>query len=186
MLNDYIVQSYPIDARAKGAIQTRYGDKPLATDMKNSKQISSTLVRQLKNIARTLTVAMNRCPDDLWNRPKTRTTDSPAWTAYHAVAALPELHMLNIPSLGFAPELENGVVASKEEVKSMLNEIMGHVLDRYSEMPDDMILTEDNGIPNARNLIYALRHTQHHVSELTQILRENGVKAPAWFTANMM
>ena len=156
--------------------------------MSKNKQISSTFIRQLKNITNMLTVAINRCPDDLWDRPKTRTTDSPAWTAYHAVVALSASHLLNIPSLRFPPELEDGVVASKAEIKSILSEVMDCVQHRFDGMTDDKILNTDqsDNVPGVRNLIYALRHTQHHVSELTQILRENGIKRPAWSTANMM
>ena len=157
-------------------------------DVKGNKTISMTFIRQFKHLSKMLTVAINRCPEDLWNRPETRTIQSPAWTACHAVVTLAMPHILNLPSLELPFELESGIAASKEEVRSILRGITEHVLHEYAGMTDERILNTDEreGRPGIKNLIYALRHTQHHVSEPTQILAENGVNAPAWSTANMM
>lgn len=155
--------------------------------MKKNEQISTTFVRQFKHLTKLLTVAISRCPDDLWDRPKTQTADSPAWTAYHAVVTLAMPHMLNIPSFEFPFELEDGFKTTKAEVKSILRDAVDHIFVQYDGMADGELLSTDHGeAPGVRNLIYTLRHTQHHVSEFMQILRENGVKSPGWSTANMM
>ena len=156
--------------------------------MKKNKTISVTFIRQFKHISKMLTVAINRCPEDLWDRPETSTTQSPAWTAYHAVVTLAGPHLLNVPSLEFPYTLEDGKLASKREVTTILTRITDHILRKYDGMTDERILDADrtDARPGIKKLIYALRHTQHHVSELTQILAENGVNAPAWSTANRM
>jgi len=53
------------------------------------RQISTAFVRQFKHLTDLLTVAIDRCPDELWGRPETKMSEWPVWLAYHAVAAAP-------------------------------------------------------------------------------------------------
>jgi hypothetical protein len=153
-----------------------------------SKQISTTFVRQFKHLAKLLSVAINRCPDDLWGRPETQTSESPVWLAYHTVAGIAMPHLLSISSFKHPFEIKEGVIVPRSDVQAMLGTIRDHVIHEYTGKTDEMVLKAgkmDSG-PGVKNLLYTIRHTQHHIGEFLQILKENGIEPPAWQTVNML
>ena len=153
-----------------------------------SKQISTTFVRQFKHLANLLSVAISRCPDDLWCRLETQTSESPVWLAYHTLAAVAMPHLLNISSFGHPGEIQEGDIVPRSDVQTILRDIRDHVVHEYTGKSDEMILKagETGGSPGVKNLIYTLRHTQHHIGEFLQVIKENGIEPPAWQSANML
>jgi hypothetical protein len=155
---------------------------------KNSYEISTGFCRQFKHLSSALTVAVNRCPDELWIRPRTRTSASPSHIVWHAVESLAMPHILNIPA-DELPDLVIGQdIPTKSQAIALLSAVAEHVAQTYTKLSDEAILGKQNSdsSPGVRNLMYALRHTQHHIGTFIQILKEENIKAPVWSSANMM
>ncbi len=147
-------------------------------------QITTTFFRQFKHLSTMLKTAINRCPDTLWGAVRTRQSYSPAMHAYHAIRTLAMPHMLNIPSieLPIEPGLDN--MPAKDDVLVMLDEITEYMSKHLVGLTDKEILYNGE-VPSVSNLMYALRHAQHHIGMMIGILVEHDIKEPAWSSANM-
>jgi hypothetical protein len=75
---------------------------------------------------------------------------------------------------------KDGVIAAMAQIDQFIQDVVLETsdLELIANGRDD-----DAGIC-AKHLMYSLRHTQHHVGEFVQVLAENGIKPPAWSTAN--
>lgn len=134
---------------------------------------------------RMVTVGIQRCPAELWARcPPGRD-----WTVgeivSHAVWSLATYTQLGERALVGMQCLSEGG-ATKEAVVAALEQVLGFVQEGVLPLSDEELLGHgvDDGSMCVKHLMYARRHTQHHVGEFVQILTENSVEPPAWSFAN--
>ena len=156
--------------------------------MPATKRIALSFTRQFKHLANLLTVTINRFPDELWFRDDLKRTPAPAWEAYHAVSALAMGHILDIPAKRLSHDPGENPPPSRKAVLALLDDVRGYVLDALSSLSDEQLAdqTRQSDGTGVENLMYAFRHTHHHVGLLIQILREHGGKPPQWSSGNML
>jgi len=135
--------------------------------------------------------AIDACPDALWGDP---TRPQPYWyMVYHTLFWL-DLYLSNAPE-GFAPpapftlsELEDGVmpdrVYSKDELRTYLEHGREKCRRSIAELTDEAASTElvfwSARRSTIENLLYNLRHVQHHTAQLNLILRQTSHPVPKW------
>lgn len=153
--------------------------------MKQTKYVTTSFHRQYKHLSQMLTVGMRRCPDDLWDQ----TVPGWKWTVgemvWHAISStfFGERALSRDRSM-----LERRV--TKEAVAEALEDIHRFIQKELLTISDQELIdngkNDDSGGFCIKHLMYALRHTQHHVGEFTQVLAQNGVTPPAWPTGNRL
>src|SRR5262245_27628986 len=138
--------------------------------------------------------AIVACPDTLWGD---RSRRAEFWYMVYRTLFWLDLYLSGSPD-GFAPpapftlgELEDGVlpdrVYSKRELRAYLEYGREKCRRVIAELSDDAARKElvfwsarRNGI---ENLLYNLRHVQHHAAQLNLILREVTDSTPGWVSA---
>jgi len=89
-------------------------------------------------------------------------------------------HLLNIPADQLPHDPGQDKTPSRQEVKALLGDIAQYILREYRGRSNEEV------VGRVRNLMYALRHAHYNVGMLAQILKNNGIEAPAWSSASMM
>lgn len=143
-----------------------------------SRIISESYCRQYKHVINILKTAINRCPNELWYRKRTKTSFMPAEIAYHSI---PWFGIINKPEY---PDSDK--IPTKSEVLEMISQFSLYVEENLTKLTDENILNskrEDSRI-GIKQLIYSLRHSQYNTGMFVQILKENGIKSPIWGTGN--
>ncbi|MHC4985525.1 MAG: DinB family protein [Planctomycetota bacterium] len=156
--------------------------------MPATKRIALSFTRQFKHLADLLTVTINRYSDELWFRDDLKRTPPPAWEAYHAVSSLAMGHILDIPAKCLPHDPGEEPPPSRKAVLALLDDVRKYVTEALSSLSDEQLLawTRNGDGTCVENLMYAFRHTHHHVGLLIQILRERGGKPPQWSSGNML
>ena len=156
--------------------------------MPATKRIALSFTRQFKHLANLLTVTVNRYSDELWFRDDLRQTPQPAWEAYHAVSSLAMGHILDIPVKCLPHDPGEEPPPSRQAVLDLLADVRNYVLEAISSMSDEQLVSQTRQCDGTgiENLMYAFRHTHHHVGLLIQILRQHGGKPPTWSSGNML
>ncbi len=133
-------------------------------------------------------ITVKAFPDALWRREEEEgdLLRVPAFMAHHAVSCMALAHLFNIPSGAFpddlSPPYERAKTPSQDQVLKTLDGIRRYTKQVYGSMPDDEYL-EKRGKPHVPlgAVAYALAHGRHHLGQLTQVLRANGVAPPKWY-----
>ena len=139
-----------------------------------------------------LSLAIEHCPDDFWNRDFG--DESPFWKeAYHMLhyfvkyahgtdnaVYTPFGEMLD-PTLVNRPHLS----LSRETILSYIRQAREHIEKLFSELTPEILSAKDTYAPDRfasvfNRLVYGLRHGQHHVGKLTGYLFCNGIDYDPW------
>ena len=134
---------------------------------------------------------INLCPDDLWSN---ESLQPQYWQeVYHTIYYL-DFYLGTDPkqrperfdckeNLGEKPE----TILSKQDLKSYLKETKIKcqiVLDNLTSKEIEEIQGKDSywwtGTTLGHRLVYTIRHSQHHIGKLNNILRNNGIPAAKW------
>ncbi len=147
--------------------------------------------RQYKALFDSIHALLVACPDELWDR---RGQEAPFWQqAYHTLFFC-DLYLSESPQ-AFAPhpmgcgqaqdlDKQPGSSLSRDELAGYL-ETVGAKLRARLEHLDSGGLDGENPFPwtgptVAHDLVYNLRHAQHHCGWMASILRRNGAQPPRW------
>lgn len=142
-------------------------------------QISVEVTGHLSQMFDEVEAAIRNFPNDLWHRKGVKGMMIPAVLAAHAVWCIRLRHLLNIP-LNKLPSRKR--VPTQEQLVAILDAIRAHTVSVYGRMDDATYLAkEGTGAAPISRVIYAIAHTRHHLGQLVQILKENGIKPPKWY-----
>ena len=153
--------------------------------------------RQFGAAIDTLERAIDACPEALWSDGARQ---PPFWyMVYHTLFWL-DLYLSNSPE-GFAPpapftlgELEDGVMPDRTYSKAELRSYLEHGREkcrRYIAGLTEEAAGKDLTFWSSRrntieNLLYNLRHVQHHAAQLYLILRQVTDSTPGWVGATKL
>ena len=139
-----------------------------------------------------LSLAIEHCPDDHWDR--VFGDDSPFWKeAYHMLHyfvkyAHRSTGAVHVPfGQHLDPTLVNKphVTLSREDILSYIQQTRDHIEKLFDELAPEELSAEDTYAPQRFNsvfhrLAYGLRHGQHHVGKLTGYLFCKGIDYDPW------
>jgi len=134
---------------------------------------------------------LEACPDSLWHRAE---GEAPFWQqAYHTLFYC-DLYLSDSPQ-AFAPHLVGRGQAqdlgpspdfalSRDELIGYLEAVRAKLAARLERLDPGGLEGENpfewTGPTAAHNLVYNLRHAQHHCGWMASILRRNGAAPPKW------
>ena len=149
--------------------------------------IAAEMIGHFDQLYAEIEIAVKAFPDALWTRDDVEDLLCvPAVMAHHTVWCMSLDHLLNIPREDFTnttyPPYDRSRLPTKEQVLEMLSGIKDYTTRVYSSMPDDEFLEKrDKPHVPLGAAAYALGHGRHHIGQLAQVLKENGVTPPAWY-----
>jgi hypothetical protein len=147
--------------------------------MEAAMEIGEEVMGHLSQMFDEIEMAITSCPHDLWHRKGVKGMMVPAVLAAHAVWCIRLRHLLNIP-LNKLPSRKR--VPTQEQLVAVLDAIRSYTASVYGRMGDATYLTkEGNGAAPISRVMYTIAHTRHHLGQLVQILKENGIKPPKWY-----
>jgi hypothetical protein len=124
---------------------------------------------------------ITKVPDDQWWVGETR-DQVPARRALHALAAA--CHHCRVAEGAPRRVRDDEPVSaypSREEMLAHVDEIARHVADTLRGTTDDDLLASTRRFATALEYwLYALRHIQHHVGQLSSTLRERRLRSMKW------
>ena len=131
------------------------------------------------------------CPDPLWDRAE---QEAPFWQqAYHTLFWC-DLYLSESPQ-AFAPhpmgrgqaqdlDKRQDFTLSRGELVGYLQTVEAKLDARLKRFESGGLAGENpfgwTGLTAAHNLVYNLRHAQHHCGWMASILRRNGAQPPEW------
>jgi uncharacterized damage-inducible protein DinB len=156
-------------------------------------------ISQYKSSLKMLADSIKKCPDSLWNNEKYENT---YWRiVYHTLFYT----ALYLEPAGFTawkkhkPDYNRLGTVTKDNKPIIIdavyskNEMLEYLVSIYNSCEDLMANTnpeEQSGIEwlpmNKKELhLYNIRHIQHHVGQLIERLRQNGIKGIMWETLSL-
>ncbi len=148
--------------------------------------INEVVMGHLTQVFDEIETAIRNCPDELWYRKGVKGMMVPGILAGHAVWCIRLSHLLNIPPRNLPPRRK---VPTQEELIAVLHAIGSYAASAYGRMDNDTYLTRSPRSGRGRGtlaapinrVMYTIAHTRHHLGQLVQILKENGIKPPKWY-----
>lgn len=132
--------------------------------------------------------AIKLCPDDLWRRE----TDQPQFwqEVYHTLFYL-DFYLSSKPKehkarFDFKENLAEKppIILTKEEISFYLKEVETKTIEIFSNLTSAELEGKNSfwwtGPTLAHRLIYNLRHSQHHMGKINEILKKNSKDAAKW------
>jgi hypothetical protein len=133
-------------------------------------------------------LAVTAFTDDLWQREgEEDLLRVPAFLAHHTVWCICLGHLLNIPhdrmpSNPTFPPYRRENMPTREQLVALLNDIRAYTDEVYGQMPNEAYLAKgENGMEPLGMVMYTIAHTRHHLGQLSQLLKENGLGPPKWY-----
>jgi hypothetical protein len=131
--------------------------------------------------------AVRLFPGDLWRRDAAKDLMMvPAFLAHHTIWCIRLRHLLDIPQDKLPPDPARGrysreCVPQQEQLLGVLDAIRSYSAAVYGQMDDDTYLRKTASYDALGRVMYTIAHTRHHLGQLVQILKENGIKPPKWY-----
>lgn len=153
----------------------------------NSMNIGEEVFGHFNQLFAEIRLAVEAFPEDLWNREdESNALSIPCFLAHHTVWCLSLEHLLDIPGEkmphNMYPDYGNGKRISKEQVLLILDDVEVYLSEVYLAMGNQEYLEKGEGKYEPLGAVmYALGHTRHHMGQLAQILKENGIAPPGWY-----
>ena len=132
--------------------------------------------------------AIKLCPDELWSKE----TDKPQFwqevyhTLYYLDFYLSENIKAHQPKFDFKENLAKKptIVLSKKDVSTYLEEVKNKCQNFFNKLTAKEIEGKNSfgwtGSTVGHRIIYNLRHSQHHMGKINEILKRNGIEASKW------
>jgi len=150
-------------------------------------EIGKEVKGHLDQLLAEIELAIGLFPDELWEREgEEDMLRVPAFLAHHTVWCMSLEHLLNIPiertPHNIYPDYGCDRMLTKAQVLDLLTDIRAHVAEVYAPMPNEEYLSmgDKPHVPLGA-VMYTIAHTRHHLGQLTQLLKENGVSPPKWY-----
>jgi hypothetical protein len=147
--------------------------------------------QQYKALFEMIRGLLKTCPDPLWDRAE---GEAPFWQqAYHTLFYC-DLYLSESPRAfaphsmgrGQAQDLGKRVdfILSRDELVGYLETVTAKLAARLEQFEPGGLEGRNpfdwTGPTAAHNLVYNLRHAQHHCGWMASILRRNGTQPPPW------
>jgi hypothetical protein len=165
--------------------------------MEAAMRISEEVMGHLLQMFDEMEAAITVCPDSLWRR---KDQDDlmmvPAFLAGHAVWCMGRSHLLDIPRDQLPADPASGrrtrnCLRTRQQLIAVLAAIRSYTASVYGQMDNDTYLTKKGArrcltkrgarICPISRVMYTIAHTRHHLGQLVQILKEQGITPPKWY-----
>ncbi len=148
-------------------------------------EIGAEVMGHLSQMFDEIEMAIRNCPNELWYRKGAKGMMVPGILAAHAVWCIRRSHLLHIPR----ENLPRKKVPTQAELVAVLHAIGSYAASAYGRMDNDTYLTRSPRSGRGRGtlaapisrVMYTIAHTRHHLGQLVQILKENGIRPPKWY-----
>ncbi len=132
--------------------------------------------------------AIKLCPDDLWSR---ETNQPQFWQeVYHTLFYL-DFYLSSKPKahqskFDFKENLAEkpSIILSKDDISTYLKDVETKTNEVFNSLTTSEIEGKNSfwwtGPTLGHRLIYNLRHSQHHMGKINEILKSNGIEASKW------
>ena len=150
-------------------------------------KIGEEVAGHLDQLTMEIELAIGLFPDELWQREgETDMLRVPAFLAHHTVWCMGLEHLLNIPiermPHNIYPDYGPDKLLTKQQVLDILNDIRAYAAEVYAPMPNEEYLAKgDKPHVPLGSVMYTIAHTRHHLGQLCQLLKENGISPPKWY-----
>lgn len=145
--------------------------------------IGSELADQLDRALKMLRDAIDQCPDDLWRAGEADEL-APARWALHSVETL-DYYMGDYSGkfrfghrFGVDWEAPRATLPGRSDVLTYLEELASTVVTKLRAASDERLMAPPRypwtGQTTVGQIVYAIRHTHHHIGQIDMILRQSG------------
>jgi len=127
-------------------------------------------------------------PADLWRREdEDELLSVPAFLAHHTIWCMHLPHLLAIPEDKLPPNpadrhYRRDKLPSQQQLLDYLDGIREYCSAYYGQMSNDDYLSQGDSFAEPLGMvIYTIAHTRHHLGQLVQILKDNGITPSKWY-----
>jgi hypothetical protein len=150
-------------------------------------RIGETVMGHLSQMFDEIEAAVRLFTDDLWRREGAKDLMMvPAFLAHHMIWCIRLRHLLDITQDKLPPDPAKGrysrqCIPQQEQLLSLLDAVRSYSAAVYGKMDDETYIGEATSSDPIGRVMYTIAHTRHHLGQLVQILKENGIKPPKWY-----